>query len=303
MLPGISSLSHYFCRMKIALQKTSIPDTRLFVAKELREKHFDPVWHAHGEFQLFMVIKGSGTRFIGNTVKSFTEGDTTFIAPGVPHLWRNDASYFTKGSKKNVEGMVMYFKSDFISHLLDKEEMQQVKTLFSKSKKAIEFHGQIVEQLKIMMKQLISSHGTESIIRLFQIFYAMTTTKEYALLHDADFVYRLKESETKRINLVYNYVAQHFNKEISLQEAAELLNMTPTSFSRYFRMKTSKSFTEFVSEIRIRHACKLLAEDDGKAINQVGYVCGFNTLSNFNRQFKAFMKLTPKMYRQNYISL
>lgn len=289
--------------MKSALQKTSIPDTKIFVAKELNEKHFDPVWHAHGEFQLFMVLKGSGTRFIGNTVQSFAEGDTTFIAPGVPHLWRNDASYFSKVSKKDVQGIVIYFKSDFINHLLDKEEMQQVKALFSKAKKVIEFHGQIVEQLGIMMQQLISSHGTESIIRLLQIFNAMATTKEYTLLHNADFVYKLKESETKRINLVYNYVAQHFNKDITLQKAAGLLNMTPTSFSRYFRMKTSKSFSEFVCEIRIKHACKLLSEDDNKTINQVGYTCGFNTLSNFNRQFKSFMRITPKMYRQKYFSL
>lgn len=289
--------------MKSALQKTSIPDSRIFVAKELREKHFDPVWHAHGEFQLFMVLKGSGTRFIGNTVKSFAEGDTTLIAPGVPHLWRNDASYFSKDSKRSVQGIVIYFKSDFINHLLDKEEMRQVKALFSKSKKVIEFHGQIVEQLHNMMKQLISAHGTESIISLFRIFHAMATTKEYMLLHNADYVYTLKESETKRINLVYNYVAEHFNKDIFLEKAADLLSMTPTSFSRYFRMKTSKSFSEFVSEIRIRHACKLLSEDDDKTVSQVGYACGFNTLSNFNRQFKTFMRLTPKMYRQKYFSL
>lgn len=289
--------------MKSALQKTSIPDSKVFVVKELTEKHFDPVWHAHGEYQLFMVVKGRGTRFIGNTVKSFAEGDTTFIAPGVPHLWRNDASYFAKGSKKNVQGIVIYFKTDFINHLLEKEEMQQIKILFSKSKKVIEFYGDVVGQLGDMMKQLISTHGTESIIRLFQIFNAMATTKEYTLLHNADYVYRLKESETKRINLVYNYVAQHFNKDISLQKAADLLNMTPTSFSRYFRIKTSKSFSEFVSEIRIKHACKLLSENDEKTINQVGYACGFNTLSNFNKQFKTFMKLTPKMYRQNYYSL
>lgn len=289
--------------MKSALQKTTTPDTKIFVARLLKEKHFDPVWHAHGEFQLFMVLKGSGTRFIGNTVQSFAEGDTTFIAPGVPHLWRNDASYFSKGNKKFVEGIVIYFKSDFVNHLLDKDEMQQVKALFSKSKRVIEFHGHIVEQLSIMMKQLVNSYGTESIIQLFQIFNTMATTKEYTLLHNADYVYKLKESETKRINLVYNYVAQHFNKDISLQKAADLLNMTPTSFSRYFRMKTGKSFSEFVSEIRIRHACKLLSEDDNKTINQVGYTCGFNTLSNFNRQFKTFMKLTPKVYRQKYFSL
>ncbi|MFT3747004.1 MAG: helix-turn-helix transcriptional regulator [Agriterribacter sp.] len=289
--------------MKSALQKTSIPDSKIFVAKELKEKHFDPVWHAHGEYQLFIVLKGSGTRFIGNTVKSFKEGDTTFIAPGVPHLWRNDASYFARGSKQSVHGLVIYFKSDFIQYLLDKEELQQVKALFVRSKKAIEFKGKIIQQLHTMMKQLTQANGTASIIALLQILDAMASTKEYSMLHNADYVYKLKESETRRINLVYNYVAQHFNSVISLHEAAKMLSMTPTSFSRYFRMKTGKSFSEFVTELRIKHACKLLAEDDSKTISQVGNACGFNTLSNFNKQFKTVIRLTPKIYRSRFSSL
>ena len=289
--------------MKSALQKTPIPDSKIFVARELAEKHFDPVWHAHGEYQLFMVLKGSGTRFIGNTVQSFTEGDTTFIAPGVPHLWRNDAAYFTKGSKRSVEGLVIYFKRDFIKDLLDKDELQQIQSLFIRSKRAIEFKGAIVPGLQALMRHLIHAQGTESIIALFQVLHAMASTKEYVLLHNADYVYRLKESETRRINLVYNYVAQHFGKEILLQTAADMLNMTPTSFSRYFSMKTGKSFSAFVTELRIRHACKLLLEDDGKTISQVSNACGFNTLSNFNRQFKTVMKLTPKIYRQRFLSL
>src|SRR5690606_28440406 len=112
-----------------------------------------------------------------------------------------------------------------------------------------------------------------------------------------------KESETQRINLVINYAAQHFQKRITLDAAAALLNMTPTSFSRYFRMKTSKSFSDFITELRTRHACKLLSEDDDKTISQVSYECGFNTLSNFNRQFKRYMKMTPKRYREQFSTL
>ena len=123
------------------------------------------------------------------------------------------------------------------------------------------------------------------------------------MLHNADYKYRLKESETRRINLVYNYAAQHFHGHIALKDAAALLNMTPTSFSRYFRMKTSKSFSDFITELRIRHACKLLSEDDNKTISQVSYECGFNTLSNFNRQFKWYMKITPKAYREKFSTL
>ncbi|HRQ51095.1 MAG TPA: helix-turn-helix domain-containing protein, partial [Agriterribacter sp.] len=138
------------------------------------------------------------------------------------------------------------------------------------------------------------------IIQLLQMLEIMAQTKEYRLLHNADYIYRLKESETRRINIVYNYAAQHFRERIALQEAANLLHMTPTSFSRYFRMKTSKSFSDFITELRIRHACKLLTEEDGKTIGQISYECGFNALSNFNRQFRLYMKMTPKRYRDQF---
>ena len=289
--------------MKFALQKSPIPESRIFVAKELRDKHFDATWHAHSEYQLFMVLKGSGTRFIGNTVQSFNAGDLTFLGPAVPHLWRSDSVYFDKRSKLVTHGLVIYFREDFIGGLLEKDEMQQIRSLFKKAKRGIEYYGQAVNQITGMMKQIVAAHGGQSLIQLLQILELLTQTKAYRMLHNADYKYRLKESETRRINLVYNYAAQHFHGHIALKDAAALLNMTPTSFSRYFRMKTSKSFSDFITELRIRYACKLLSEDDNKTISQVSYECGFNTLSNFHRQFKWYMKITPKAYREKFSTL
>jgi len=290
--------------MKSAVQKSSIPATRIFVAKELKDKHFDPTWHAHNEYQLFLVLKGTGTRFIGNTVKSFAAGDLTFLGPGIPHLWRSDSIYFNRRNKHRAAGLVIYFKNDFIAGMLDKEEMQQIGKLFAKARRGIEYHGEAVIRLTRMMQQMVTLSGTESVIALLQLLHVMAATASgYSLLHNADYRYRLKEAETQRINVVYNYAAQHFQSGISLNDVAALLSMTPTSFSRYFRMKTSKSFSEFIAELRIRHACKLLAEDDRKSISQISYACGFNTLSNFNRIFRQFMKTTPKEYRKAFSSL
>lgn len=289
--------------MKSALQKSPIPMSRIFVAKELKEKHFDATWHAHNEYQIFIVLKGKGTRFIGNTVQSFSEGDLTFLGPGMPHLWRSDSIYFDKRSRLLTHGLVIYFRGDFIGDLIEKEEMQQVRSLLMKAKQGIEYRGQAVVQLGTMIAQIIAAHSTASLIQLLQLLEKMAQTKAYRLLHNADYIYKLKESETRRINLVYNYAAQHFHTRITLRKAALLLNMTPTSFSRYFRMKTSKSFSDFISELRIRHACKLLCEDEDKTVGEVSYACGFNTLSNFNRQFKLHMKMTPKMYREKFAAL
>lgn len=289
--------------MKHAIQKSSIPEERIFVVKELHEKHFDPTWHSHREYQLFVVVKGTGTRFIGDTVKSFAEGDITFLGPGVPHLWRSDASYFNKNNRQRIEGLVIYFREDFIGDLLDKEEMQQVRSLFKKAGCGIEYSSKTAGLISPKIKTLIGTHGTESLIGLLQILDFLSVARDFHLLHNEAYSYTLKESETQRINIVYNYAAQHFHNEITLGEVAKLLSMTPTSFSRYFKMKTSKSFSDFLSELRIRHACKLLVEDDSKSINQVSTACGFNTLSNFNRQFKLFMKMPPREYKAKFTSI
>ncbi|MBX2923388.1 MAG: helix-turn-helix domain-containing protein [Chitinophagaceae bacterium] len=289
--------------MKSVVEKSSIPESRIFVIKELKEKHFDNTWHAHHEYQLFVVLKGTGTRFIGDTVKSFAEGDITFLGPEVPHLWRSDSIYFNKKNKQYTHGLVIYFRHDFIGDLLEKEEMHQVKSLFEKARRGIEYNRSLVPGLTCMMRELIKAHGAESLIQFLQILNLLAASKEYRLLHNEDYKYKLKETETQRINIVYNYAAQHFQQNITLNEVAALLNMTPTSFSRYFKTKTSKSFTDFLSELRIKNACKLLVEDDRKTINQIGYECGYNALSNFNRQFKAFMKMTPKSYREKFATL
>lgn len=289
--------------MKLAVQKSPIPEERIFVAKELQEKHFDPIWHSHREYQLFVVLEGTGTRFIGDTVKSFTAGDITFLGPGVPHLWRNDSTYFKKSSKRKTHGLVIYFREGFIGDLLEKEEMQQVRSLFKKAVRGIEYPAEIAPHLSEKIRELIGTHGAASLIGLLKILDTLSVERNFHLLHNETYSYNLNESETQRINLVYNYAAQHFQDNIALEDMSKLLNMTPTSFSRYFKMKTSKSFSDFLSELRIRHACKLLIQDDSKSINQISNACGFNTLSNFNRQFKVFMQMTPREYRDQFSAL
>lgn len=289
--------------MKTAIQKSAIPESRIFVVRDLQDRHFDPVWHAHKEFQIFLVLEGTGTRFIGNTVKSFGKGDLSLLAPRIPHLWRSDEHYFDKHSDKSTHGVVIYFKENFLGTLLEKDEMSQIKSLFVKAQKGLEYHGKTTVHIKKLMSELVYLHGTESLIQFLKILDIFAHTKEYHLLHNENYVYKLKESETDRINIVYNYLVRHFKRRITLEEVAALLNMTPTSFSRYFTMKTSKSFSYFLSELRIKHACKSLAEEEQKNIAQICYECGFNTLSNFNRQFKEFMKLTPREYRKEFLML
>jgi len=153
-----------------------------------------------------------------------------------------------------------------------------------------------------MMQELVSMKGVQSILQLILILDILSGTKEYHSISGVSYQNTFDEHETHRINTVYEYVLKNFRQEIALKDLADLLHMTPTSFSRYFTMKNNKPFSKFVAEIRIKHACKLLIETDD-SVSRICYECGFNTLSNFNKQFKEIMMKRPYQYKKEFMSL
>src|SRR5690606_21325898 len=141
--------------------------------------------------------------------------------------------------------------------------------------------------------------GLDSVIQLLKILNVLASTSEYKLLASPGYTNSLKEADTERMSNVHAYVMRNFKGKLSLEEVAALANMTPSSFSRYFKMHANKTFSEFLSEIRIGNACKLLIEQKLN-VTQACYESGFQTLSNFNKQFKAITKRTPMAYRKEY---
>ena len=150
-----------------------------------------------------------------------------------------------------------------------------------------------------MLSKLLTLKGFDSVLELLKILNLLSQTSEISPLASPGYTNTLKEGDTDRMNAVYAYVMKNFKQQMSVSELAELTSMTPTSFSRYFRIHANKSFSEFVSEIRIGHARKLLIEKRLSA-SQACYESGYRTLSNFNRQFKALTKLTPSAYKKQY---
>lgn len=286
--------------MKSALQKSPIPKSQAFVAKLLRQPNFDPNWHFHPEFQLFMVLKGSGTRFIGDHVKHFKARDITFTGPNLPHMWRSDNEGLDVEHNSWSEGIVVYFHEDFIGQgLLHKTEMIKLRQLFLRSLRGIDVLGDTANKVGNMMKKLLYLEGMDSVVELFNILNCLANTSESELLASPGYTNSLKQGDTERMNDVHAYVMKNFKEKIQLSTVASLANMTPTSFSRYFKMHANKTFSEFLTEIRIGYACKLLIEEKMN-IGQACYASGFQTLSNFNKQFKAITKRTPMSYKKKY---
>ncbi|MEK6477034.1 AraC family transcriptional regulator [Catalinimonas sp. 4WD22] len=286
--------------MPHALRKSPIPDTHTFVIRELKEPYFDPNWHFHQEYQLFVVLKGSGTRFVGDHIKSFEEGDVVFTGPNLPHLWRSDVIYFDGNPNLHTHGIVVYFQEHFPGkELIQKEEAIHLRHFLERSKLGLEILGKSANKITQMMQELLRKKGLESVIFLLQILNEMMHSEEIYELSSTGYTNSLKDGDTEIMNLIHAYVMDNFKNKISLKEVASIANMTPTSFSRYFKMHANKTFSELVSEVRIGYACRLLIEKKMN-VSQACYESGYQTLTNFNRQFKALMKRTPLQYKKEY---
>jgi AraC-like DNA-binding protein len=289
--------------MKSAVRKLEINPVKAFEIHYLNDPFFDTNWHFHSEYQLFVVLEGRGTRFIGDNIAHFQEGDVVFTGPNIPHLWRNDEVYFDKTSSLRVQGIVIYFPENLWGDcLMQKEEMLPIRQLYEKAKRGLAISGESGQRVVSMMKDMLHLTGLEGIIQLLAILHLLSETTDYAYIASFGYTNVSKETDKDRLNEVYTYILQNFRKEIRLEEVAEIAFMSPTSFSRYFKAKTNKSYSAFVSELRIGYACKLLQEDN-RPVAQICYESGFNTLSNFNKQFKELISKTPFEYRSEYLRI
>jgi AraC-like DNA-binding protein len=285
--------------MRSAIRKELESATQSFLVKELREPYFDPNWHFHPHYQLFVVLEGTGTRFIGDSIKPFAAGDLVFLGPNLPHLWRSDAAYFQKDSGLETHGIVVYFKEDFLGkEFFQKQEMSQLNQLLQHAWQGMEWKGETRRQTEQKLKQLAAAPPDFGrVLQLLHLLNDLSHATEYNLIASVGYTNTVTPEEAHRIRLVHEYVLSHFQEEIRLNAVADLVGMTASAFCRYFKTRSNKTFSDFVAEVRIGHACKLLMENR-LSVAQICYECGFGTLSNFNRQFRVITGNTPLNYRK-----
>ncbi len=214
--------------MKSTIPKLAIPDSKVLVVKKLIAPHFDPTFHFHPEYQLFLVLEGKGTRFVGDNMKPFQEGDLVLTGPNLPHVWRNDNAYFNKKNRLRTIGIVIYFHNNFLGELVhEKEELENIQHLLLRSVRGLEITGQANSMISTLMLELLSLQGVKSVIQLLKILDIISLSPEcHPITHTYD-ISSDKETETDRMNKVYQYVMQNSSEKISLEEVAAMIHMTP----------------------------------------------------------------------------
>lgn len=286
--------------MKPQLLKISNPADYSFNLYVQDAPYFSTPWHYHPEYEIVLVLESTGKRFVGSSITDFKIGDLCMIGSYLPHYYRNDDEFYTKDYKFKAKSLVIHFLEDFMGDkFLQLPESQSIKALLERSKRGLSFGEKTVIKVTPKFKNLPNLTGMERLLEMISILKILSESEDKQDLTTNPISLR-NEVDSARMNKVFEFVMLKYQEEIQLKDVADLANMSESAFSRYFKKRTRRTFTQFLAEIRIEHACKLLMVDK-LSVAEISFESGFNNLSNFNRQFKAIKKITPLTYRTKFL--
>ncbi len=286
--------------MKLMHEKIDFPGLSPVKVKVREMPYFTYPWHFHDEFEILYVIDGFGTRFIADNIEPFQSGDLVLIGSNVPHFWRSDDVYMKSEGKLNVKYIVIQFPSDFLKEeIKNYPEYHLIGDLLNKSARGLKFSQEFSNQAAGKIKKIAKNTGFKRIVLLQELLQNLAKSTDFKLLAGEFYKAELHDFTSDRLTKVMLFLNTNYQKKIELDKVADIANLHPSAFCRYFKGKTGKSLSEYVNDMRIGYACRLIIE--GKmSISQIGFESGFNNISNFNRTFKKNTGFTPSDYYQEF---
>jgi AraC-like DNA-binding protein len=277
------------------------PNYSFSVRKDL-VPHVNNRWHYHMEVELIHFEKGEGTQFIGDSIQRFKDGDVVLVGSNLPHYWRFDDVYFEEGSTAKADVRVAHFAENFWGEaFLHLPEIINIRTMLERGRRGLMIPGATAKELAKLLEQLIDADGTQRLILLLKALSTIANCKEVSTLSSIGFKPDLMENEKDRINDIYEYSIKNFKEKIQLEEIAAVANISPNSFCRYFKSRTRKTYSQFLIELRVGHACKLLIENN-LSIKQLCFESGFNNFTSFHKYFKMITGKSPLAYQKEFMT-
>ncbi|QEC52692.1 AraC-like DNA-binding protein [Anseongella ginsenosidimutans] len=271
----------------------------VFAVRTADLPYFSTEFHFHKECQMNYIVQSEGRRIIGDRVETFKGGELVFLGSDLPHVWHNDKWYFEKNDGEiQARSVTLFFDSDklieLLSHLIPVNKLQ---TFLKMARRGMKFSGKSKKALTQLLLEMTTQQELAQLVTLLKILELLSATTEYELLASSGYVNTYQAKDNDRMDRVFKYIFSNFTSGIKLDEIAALANMNKQAFCRYFKSRTQKTFTEFVNNIRVGHACKLMTEKECR-IAELAYDCGFNSLSNFNRFFREMKGINPRDYKK-----
>lgn len=261
------------------------------------KSEFDFPLHCHEEFELNFILHAKGAkRVIGGHIEVIDDIELVLVGPNLQHGW-----FTHKCRNKDFYEVTIQFHRDLLDEkFLQRNQMNHIRSMFQQSLRGILFSRETAEAMTPRLMNLPNKTGFESVLELLSILHAMSVSRDMRILSDISF--QAADTITynsRRIETVMAHLNKNFEREITLSETAKLVAMSDVAFSRFFKLRTGKTFVDTLNEIRLGHASRMLI-DTTQSVSEIAYRCGFNNMSNFNRIFKKKKQCTPKELREQY---
>jgi AraC-like DNA-binding protein len=281
-------------------QILSTSEYSFLIRKDIGENMVNS-WHYHPEVELLFIKNSVGTWLIGDHIGHFTAGDIVLIGANLPHCFRHEYDYIKESAGPGGETICIKFSPEiFGPHFLSLPEAKGIKHILTKCDRGLKLTGRTKNNIPGAIEQMLTLSPGRKLICLLSLLEEIAENKEYAPLSSMGFRESPNDNDRNRIKVVLEYTFTHYDEKITIEQMAELLNMTTPSFCRYFKSKTNKTYLRFVMEVRIGHACRLLVEEE-KNVREISYTCGYNNISHFNHQFKFITGKTPLEYKHDHL--
>ena len=281
---------HIFDSMKVLPFQIPKPTKGNLIYQEDHAYIFYDKLHQHEEVQLSYIVQGSGTLIVGDTISTYKTGDVLAIGSNLPHLFKSEVNTI----EKSLMLTLFFSKESFGSHFFDLEELKVTKAFFNHVENGFRLlsHKKGLENEFISLQTMSSLERFASFLKILQL---MSKAKKESL---SSYVYKKNYSvnEGKRMRDIMDYTMNNFHEKITLDRISDIASMTRNAFCKYFKKRTNKTYIEFLHEVRIENAVKLLQGKPEVSISEVAFQSGYENISNFNRQFKKIKNQTPSGY-------
>jgi AraC-like DNA-binding protein len=278
--------------MKVLPFQIPKPTNDALIYQEDHEFVFYDKLHQHEEIQLSCIVEGSGTLVVGDTISQYQKGTILAIDGNLPHVFKSDVN----AEQKSLMLTLFFTRESFGQQFFELEELSETRSFFRKIG-----NGFQVTSHKTVLQQAFESLAEQSKLERFTTFLSilklLSKAKKQAL---SSYVYKKQYSadEGTRMRDVMSYTMEHFYEPISLEQISGVASMTKNAFCKYFKKRTNKTYVQFLNELRIEHACKLLRNRQELSVSEIAFDSGFGNVSNFNRQFQVMKGMSPTSYRK-----
>ncbi len=276
---------------------TPLSEKDCFYIADRHKKEFTYPMHCHKEFELNFVENAAGVqRIVGDSVETIKDYDLVLItSPGLEHVWEQGDC-----QSSDIREVTVHFSSNFLKGMLETNQFDEVRKMFEKAQNGLCFPLKAIMKVYGLLDGLSETKGFYVVNKFLTILYELSLyTNEARTLASSSFAKIEVQSDSRRVQKVQDFINKHYQEEIRLGVLADMVGMTDVSFSRFFKLRTGKSLSDYIIDIRLGHSTRLLV-DSTMAIAEICCTCGFNNLSNFNRIFKKKKGCSPKEFRENY---